>query len=424
MCTVTKIKAKNAVIYIVSAVLSVLLVWYILYHLFNGFETKIETTPALFAAQSRTLELDAYIMRDETVLYAKQSGGVNYLFEDGEKIGVGTVVANVYSGTGVQEVTDKIIAIDKKIDILEQSGVPSNITQTDTKNVDDKISELIYIIRDKIEDGDIEYALYKKDELLTLLNKRQVITQNVSGYEEQIVALEIEKNTLTGQLINLEDQVKVPSSGYFYSSVDGYETVFDISQIKNMTVDSYLTMVSSEPFDVSASLGIGKIVNSSEWYIVSEVTKTDLKKFREGDIHSIKFPYNTDIVIDMELDKIIQTNDSDNAVLVFKTNNMPEGFNYLRKQTVQIIEESYTGYKIPSNAVRVSGNVKGVYILNGNTVRFKEVTVLIEQDGYVIVKEQPLYIDDPQYHTKLGLYDMVITSGKNLYDGKIINNAG
>ncbi len=420
----TKKTIKNAVIYIVSAVLSVLLVWYILYHLFNGFETKIETSPALYATQSRALELDAYIMRDETVLYSKQSGGVNYLFEDGEKVGIGTVVANVYSGTGVQEVTDKIIAIDKKIDILEQSGVPSNITQTDTKNVDDKINELIYIIRDKIEDGDIEYALHKKDELLTLLNKRQVITQNVSGYDEQIVALQLEKNTLTGQLINLEDQVKVPCSGYFYSSIDGYENIFDISQIKNMSIELYSQMVSSEPYDVSTSLGIGKVVNSSEWYVVSEVTKNDLKKFNEGETHSIKFPFNTDIVIDMKIDKIIQTNDSDRVVLVFKTNNMPEGFNYLRKQTVQIIEESYTGYKIPSNAVRVSDGIKGVYILNGNTVRFKEVTVLIEQDGYVIVKEQPLYIDDPKYYTKLGLYDMVITSGKNLYDGKIINNAG
>ena len=420
----TKKTIKNVVIYVVSAALSVLLVWYILYHLFNGFETKIETTPALYATQSRTLELDAYIVRDETVLYAKQPGGVNYLFDDGEKVGLGTVVANVYSGTGVQEVTDKIIAIDQKIEILEQSGVPSNITQTDTKNVDDKINELIYVIRDKIEDGDIEYALHKKDELLTLLNKRQIITQNVSGYDEQIVALQTEKNNLTGQLINLEDQVKVPSSGYFYSSIDGYESNFNVSKLKNMTVESYTEMVSSDPFDISSSLGIGKIVNSSEWYIVSEVAKSDIKKFNEGDTHSIKFPYNTDIVIDMKLDKIIQTNDSDRIVLVFKTNNMPEGFNYLRKQTVQIIEENYTGYKIPSNAVRVSGNVKGVYILSGNTVKFKEVTVLIEQDGYVIVKEQPLYVDDPQYANKLGLYDMVITSGKDLYDGKIVNNAG
>ena len=115
---------------------------------------------------------------------------------------------------------------------------------------------------------------------------------------------------------------------------------------------------------------------------------------------------------------------SDKTVLVFKTDVMPSGFNYLRKQNVQIIEESYTGYKVPSNAVRVINGKKGVYILSGNTVKFKEITVLVEQDGYFIVEERPSYYEDPDCYDKLGLYDMIIVSGKNLYDGKIISASG
>ena len=415
---------KNIAIYIFSAVLSILLIWYIVYHLFNGFQTEIETTPAIIATMSNSFSLDAYIVRDETVITSTHEGCVNYMFEDGERVCAGAVVANIYSGVGAEEVADKILSIDKQIDILEKSSVAENATKTDASVLDKKINEILYIMRDKIEDGDVRYALYKKDELLTFLNKRQIVTQNVSGYEEQIMTLMGERDSLSGQLINLEEKITTEKPGYFYSNADGYENVFKTSDIKNMTLESYNKAIYSDPVDYSSSLVVGKIVNRAEWYILSEVTVNDLKKFNEGVSYSVVFPYNADISINMQLDRIIRENGSEQAVLVFKTSNMPSDFNYLRKQSIQIVEESYTGYKVPASAVRVVDGVKGVYILSGNTAKFKEIDVLAENDGYYIVKEQPTYLEDENYYKKLGLYDMIIIAGKNLYDGKIISNTG
>ncbi len=411
-------------VYFFSAALSVLLIFYILYHLFAGMDKDIETTPAVIATKANSIVLEAYVLRDETVLLASQEGGVNYLFDDGEKVSSGAVVANIYSGVGAEEVADRILAIDKRVDVLENSGVSKNTTKSDSILIDSKINELFYLLRDKIEDGDFEYALYRKDELLTFLNKRQVLTQNISGYDDQITALKDERDALTGQLINLEENITVSRSGYFYSDVDGYEGIFDVSGIDSMTIESYDRIVNSEPKDLSGTLTVGKIVNSTEWYIMSEISKEQLKSFTEGNSYSILFPYNSDVSVAMNVHRIIRENGSDRVILIFKTNFMPENFNYLRKQNIQIVEESYTGYKVPANAVRVVEGVEGVYILSGNTVVFKEISVLAEQDGFFIVKEQPTYLDDEFYYKKLGLYDMIITAGKNLYDGKIISNAG
>jgi hypothetical protein len=420
----TKKLFKNIMIYFFSAALSILLIWYIIYHLFNGFQTKLETVPAILETKSNSMLLDAYIVRDETVLYATNEGGVNYLYDDGAKVSAGTVVAKIYSGEGAREVADKILSIDKTINILENSSVSGNATKTDTIAIDRKINDIFFIIRDKIEDGDVEFALYRKDELLTYLNKRQVITQNVSGFDEQIIALQAERNELTGQLINLDESITVLKPGYFYSNADGYENTFDYSNIQSMTLKQYYDAVDSDPIDHSNSLAVGKLINSPEWYVMSEISSDQLKKFTEGNTYPLTFPYNSDVVIKMKLERIIKENNSESAVLVFKTNTMPDNFNYLRKQSVQIVEESYTGYKIPSNALRVVDGVKGVYILSGNTVKFKEVEVLIEFSGYFLVKEQPTYLEDENYNKKLGLYDIVIISGKNLYDGKIVSNAG
>lgn len=417
-------RIKSGLLYLLSVVLSVIVIWYIMYHLFSGVDKKVETTPAVMSTVNTDIMLEAYIIRDETVLRANTAGGVNYLFSDGEKVGAGSVVANIYSGTGAAEVSDRILQIDKNIEVLENSAVANDSTLTDSGMIDKKIYELFYVMRDKIEDGDVEYALYKKDELLTYLNKRQLITQNNKSYEQQIIALKEERDRLVGQLIHLEENVSVAKSGYFYSSVDGYENIFDISKISDLTIDGYNALVNSDPAVYNGANVVGKIVNSNEWYIVSSVGKNERNKFTEGESYNIVFPYNSDVSVNMKLEKILRDNSSDSMVLVFKTDYMPDGFNYLRKQNIQIVDESYTGYKVPVNAVRVVDGVRGVYILSGNTVLFKEITVLTEQDGFFIVKEQPLYLDDEFYYKKLGLYDMIIVSGKDLYDGKIISNSG
>ena len=203
----TKKLLKNILIYLATAALSILLIWYIIYHLFNGFQTELETVPAILETKSNSMLLDAYIVRDESVLYATGEGGVNYLYDDGAKVGAGSVVAKIYSGDGAREVADKILSIDKTINILENSSVSDKATKTDTNVIDRKINDIFYIIRDKIEDGNVQYALYRKDELLTYLNKRQVITQNISGFDEQIVTLQAERDELSGQLINLDENI-------------------------------------------------------------------------------------------------------------------------------------------------------------------------------------------------------------------------
>lgn len=413
---------KNIAIYVVSAVGSILLICYVLYHLLNGFETKLETTPAIIATQEQTISLDAYIFRDETVLTATQSGGVNYLFENGERVSVGNAVANIYSGAGLEELSDRILDINNKVNVLEASSAIDKAMMSDTKSLDTKINELYYIIRDKLEDGDIEYALYKKDELLTLLNKRQIITQSVSGYDDKILSLKNEREMLSAQLNNVTEKIVAPASGYFYNGVDGYENIFTVKSLQDMTLESYTQLVNSDPYP--SPLAVCKIVNSYRWYIASEITKDGLKNFAEGNSYSVKFPYNADTIIPMMLDRIIQTNDSDRVVLLFRTDMMPDGFNYLRKQSVEIVRESVTGYKVPSSSVRIVDGVRGVYILNGNTIAFKQIEVLSENDGFYIVKEQPSYFDDKEYYKKLGLYEMIVTNGRNLFDGKIVNNAG
>lgn len=64
---------------------------------------------------------------------------------------------------------------------------------------------------------------------------------------------------------------------------------------------------------------------------------------------------------------------------------------------------------------------RGVFVKYGNVVQFKRIDPTFENDQYVIVpaKIQP-GSDDESLKNEVLLYDEIITSGKDLYDGKLL----
>ena len=78
---------------------------------------------------------------------------------------------------------------------------------------------------------------------------------------------------------------------------------------------------------------------------------------------------------------------------------------------------------------------QGVFILDGSVVRFRRVNPLFEKNGYLIVAERSgtltqVYKDEEGNEVDengnpiildLGLYELIITKGKDYYNGQIID---
>ena len=416
---------KNVALYIISAVISLLLIVYIVYQAFGGFESTIETVITEKITERETITLEGYIMRNEEIIYSKTEGGVYYLYKDGEKIGVNTLIANIYSNDQSLNDRNEIMEIDKKKNILEESNIAGNITFLDTTVIDGEINSIYNILRYKIEQGDIDYILYKKDELLKLLNKRAIITRAVPNYNDQIKILEDQKLLLTSKNEDIAESVVSDVSGYFYSSIDGFESEFSSTKVTSLTVSEYKKMINSKPaHTISGSAngyGIGKIVVDYKWYVTCVIANDKLKQFIEKRNYDIIFPYNNDIMINMLLERIIQDPVDDTVILLFSTGTILDGFNFLRKQNIEVVQRSHTGYRVPIISVHMTSDGRyGVYILDGNIVKFKEIEPVIESNGSVIVKV-PDILNDEFYYNKLKLYDLIITKGTKLYEGKIID---
>lgn len=410
---------KNVLKYILSAVLCLVLIAYIIYHLAGGLRSDISTTPATFVTVESTYTTGVTLLRSETVIYSPVQGDISYLHNDGEKVAINTAVAEVYPYSSASDIRQRIMEIDRTIRLLESSNMSDAEKRTDTASTDAKIKNDIYKLLDAVDSGNVSYADIISDDLLIQLNKRRIITKSVSNFNKQIAELNLERRALASSLPQSEKTITTTDVGYFYTSLDGYENIFSADNISSLTYGEYLSLVSTPAEDLSATdkgYPVGKIVTDYLWYIACEIDISELHNYETGKTYNVKFPYNNDTSISMSLYRILSEAGSDTAVLVFQTGMLPSNFNYLRHQTVQIVKEVYTGCRVPVSAVRVANGIPGVYVMQGSKAVFKRISPLYEYDGYIISEEKK---SDGSI-SYLSKNDFIVVKGKDLYDGKIV----
>lgn len=413
-------RLADLVVHIATIAVAAAALAYLGYHFFEGFSADIETEYATIVTDSDVVPLDAYIMRTESVIFAASATSghsVGYVFSDGTKVHGGQVVANIYTGDGSSD--EAIVDLNRRIDLLESSNLTDGMTSSDTYVIDSKIQNYYYLIHQSTLLGNYSNLTKRRDELLTLINKRRILTGATTGYSDRIESLTAERALLSSGQDTIAESVEAPYAGYFYSTTDGYESTFSASKVESLTLAEFDKMLSSQPTRYS-DRAVGKMVSDFDWYIVCETTRDSLRYFTKGYSYYVNFPYNDDVSIRMTLSNVVSEVGSDRVLLVLETERIPEDFSFRRMQPVELVRSSYTGYRVPISAARLVDGKQGVYIMIGNTIEFREIDILLEMDGYYIVAEQDP-VNDPDYASKLGLYDQIVVSGKNLYDGKLIS---
>lgn len=411
---------KNIAVYVLTALISALVIAYIVIQLVGSFGDTIETTAAVYVTERSLAELEAYVIRDETIIYSPVSGTVNYLYSNGTKVGADAVVADVFAGSA--DISAQIISIDKKIELLQNSNVGQDMVIADTATLDSRITLLYTTIADKLSQGDVSYAIRSKDELLTLLNRRGIMVKTVSDYNTQIEALQAQREALTASLGSDATEITTDVSGYFYNAVDGYESAFSAVDIDTLTISGFHELIASEPDESSyykgSSIPIGKVAEGYAWYIACEIPYTDSYNYTVGGSYTIIYPYSGDDEFKATLYRTITEPNSDRAVLIFKNGIVRSSFNFLRSQTIEVVETSYSGYRVPISAVRIVDGVKGVYVLSGSVVEFRTINPIFEKNGYLIVEERDL--TDQSQTNRLNIYEQIIVGGGDYYDGQLI----
>ena len=389
---------------------------YTVYHLIALFTSEdLSTIVSGVTTESVTVGGDGYVFREEQVLYCANTGAVDYFVQNGGKVSKGQSLARVYEGESSEDVRGFIAMLDGQIALLRQCTGDA-IANADLSALRKSADDTYFTLTRLIASGEVGELDYQIEKMMLTLSKIRAITDGDASVKEALSILESEREKFFS---GRNEEIFSQNSGYFYSGADGFEAIFDISAVDNLDGESFYALLERmQKNDEFAPGGaFGKLAPDSQWKFVLPLDPDEAASFVEGEHYNVRFTENNNTEFSMLLEKKIPAPEQKKVLMVLYCNRLPDNFSFERCMTAQIEYSSYSGIYVPRAALAKLDGMRGVYVLRGNVATFRLVEIVYEGSDYVLVAERD---DGEGKYYYLGSNELIITNGKNLFDGRIV----
>ena len=371
------------------------------YHAYRHFFSDYTTENVYRYTVYHSTTAQGVFFREEKSLDQPEGSNLRYAVQDGEKVRVGSVLAYRYSDALSADLAQRREEAQEELTMLQrvqsqlQSGNTPMVTDL-TRNTDvdlQKLAEAVALERyDKLD----ALALGLQEEI----NMGSGITGKTAALEARIAELENQTTVSEGEAVysTLE--------GYFSSMVDGREGNFTPARLDTMNCDALMELLREESGERS---GLGKVVAGPEWYFALTISSREHKNYPQGSRVTLGFAGG-----DKVQGTVMRTDlsgDGSTMMLVIRGDTVTADTVSRRAAAVRLSSESYTGVRFDKEYLRIVDGVKGVYVDNGYSVKFKTVDIIYEGDTYYLSRLN--YTGEDQ----LNIFDKLIASKTELYDG-------
>lgn len=383
---------------------------------FTGFRyiySPYKTMIAYSHLESDSLRTKALLLRDEAVLPDTATLNTYYLLGDASMVEAEQEVAVEYASAGDIHAIDQIKSYQQEIGGLSSAAaLKMGFLSTDYLNT--QLQETISRISESSADQDAQNIPQLTASLTELINKKQVAIGRENNFGERIGYLEAQKSYLENSLSPPVKSILSGYGGYFTSHVDGYENQLMASSRRNIPLQQYQDLLRGDLATHSNS-NVGKIVTSHNWYLAIEVEPKQLDKFYLGLRVGLGFDVERALDIDGVVSDILIDERTQSAVVLIRCNYMTPALINLRYTAVDIRFKTYSGIRIHADSIRYNdSNEAGVFVIEGNIIVFKRIEILHQTETYALCS------DSSQLNNPIKLFDEVIISGTDIYDGKVI----
>ncbi|MGN0687675.1 MAG: HlyD family efflux transporter periplasmic adaptor subunit [Oscillospiraceae bacterium] len=398
---------------LIITVLALFVIIYFFGHTFMTGKSDIRTETAYAYDITDDIPFEGVYLRTEEVIYSTGTGVLSYQHEDSAKVGKSSVVAYRYRNEGDIDINRRIDDLDEQIAVLREA---EKLIGTDNSQLDTITSQINMVhssLVDMIVSKDYTAAAEYESRMLEALSKREIAKGESSGYSEKISLLEQERTRLKAQLSGDVQTIYANSTGYFVSDVDGYEDKLTFDSADTITADKIEEIVAN-PDISSGGNAVGKLIADYTWRVAAVLDSTKLFGVYEGSTVNLRVgSQNTPLKA-----KVVAVNDTkrgDNtAVYVFECDRLNSAVVGGRTAHFKLAVSSYGGLRVPRAAIRLDEQEqRGVFVVRGSSLVFKKINVIYWAEDYVICSQEA----DDSY---LKLYDEIVTEGKDLHDGRVI----
>lgn len=399
---------RTKIIIVIAIVLTALLFVII------GFSNRVETETILTGTMENSSSHQAILIKNEYVITPETDGNIRTLVKEGELVSSGKNIATVYKKDVDEDIQKKLSQVSDRINEIIESQNGDGLFTNDQYKIDAQLSDKVKQMTYYLNAGNVEKASAVKSQINTIYEKRQ----NISGDKETVNTLNSllkEQREYERRLSNSKEEIYSPRSGYFSVNTDSLEEVLTLKTAKDLSVkefDSVIRQIEEREAADTPAPSKCKIIDNFEWSIAIKVDKKRADDFSVGEEVFVNFE-GTEKENSATVESISEEYKGECIIIINTTEYNPDVIN-VRSLDVNLIKNRYTGLKVPNRAIREVNGEKGVYVLVDTIVRFKKADVVFGDDTYSIVRE------NNAMDNALLLYDEVILSGGDLYDGKSI----
>lgn len=411
---------------------------YIVYLLYGANFSVVKTETVTLSSAANSIYADGYIVRNETLITNDTNGVVSYEYDGNRKVAAGGIIAKVYAGEQDANNHKQMDRIQEQIEIFQKLNKSAKRETTSLDSVKNQITSQIMNINKNIVSGNFLSLVGNEESLIYSLNESKLIVGEVKNYNTKIAALQKEYNNLKGTTGDAIAEIKSPVSGYFTTATDGYEKKYNYKKTTSTTLEQANKELKYEPDKVADNV-IGKVISDLNWYIVCPIKADEslaINKNLDSSQIKVNMPYVSTQSVPVKISAMNQESKTSDGALVLQCNYQSTVLASVRQEQLKIDIQTFEGLKISKSALHedtvtrtvTDGNgnekeesrkVKGVYVVSGNVMQFKEVVILYSDDDYIICKQTP---EDGELFgsSTVKLYDRVVIGGTDLYDGKSV----
>lgn len=380
------------------------------YQLFNIVSEPIKTVNAVHMDLDDTIQTNGIIVRDDAVVVTENRGSREYLLDDGARAKKGDRIALYYEDDATMQSYNEIRSLDEQIENLSYARQGTS-DGNDTAKLDTLIAMQLEETAGISASGAVSHIYEPLSELRALIIRRSLPSGSAAGLDETIAELERQKDVISSGISGRMNAVTAPFSGYFSQTVDGLEEVYRASDVTSLTVSEIQNP--KDPVESGREDVLGKLSRGFEWYYATTIPAERAEEFAVGSIFYLRFSYAMSSDVKASVYHIGEE-EGGFVPVIFRATTINASVLSLRCEQAEIIMHSYSGIKVPKEAVRVVDGQMGVYCLVGMRTRFKPIDILYETDGYFIVAE------DDTDTKKLFVYDEIVVKAKELEDKKVV----
>lgn len=348
--------------------------------------SPVKTQKLEYIAQENAINTNGFIIRDEWVMYSRSAGTVYHSVADGSRVPKDGSIGSLFYGDVSEDSIKELKVVDNKIKKAESDESGHSLSDLDATTVENSIYR---------RENDIITAARKNDILTISRYKRDINSlreNNELAAAGTLNQLKEQKTQILDSIGVMQEDIYAQISGVFTSYVDGYETILVPAEIENYDV-AYFESLSQSPQirkidnKVDAGGEVCKIVNNHVWYVMMSIPADIMSGRSVGDSVKMRFNNMADAVVKGSIYSISGEQNGRVAVTVKCPEYLESAFSY-RLVDVDLIFESFNGYKIPVHAVRTEDDGKQKVIgINGNRQYDCYCNVLFTDTdgGYAIV---------------------------------------